>query len=236
MTIDAERLAENFTAALAEPAPPSTVDVARLLKDGHRAVRRRRAGAALTALAAAGLCGALAFAVLPAQPTDLAQPASEPHTSRGMDPLTMNGTFGWLPPGFSRVGNEFNSQPGSPAFDQAQATSTTPNKVLGPANVTLLTRVMPGDSLLGSTDKKRIGDINGHPAYWKAGEIALSNGALPADLGGGLVFQSPSGQWAELLGSDVNEADMVRIARTAVLTPKVIPMPIRITGLILLAG
>ena len=99
------------------------------------------------------------------------------------------------------------------------------------ANVSLSTKLVPGDSTARSDRMQRIGDINGHPAYWQAGEMLESNGKLKPYLGGNLDFQSPSGQLAEMTGQGVSESDMVRVARTAVLTPKAIPLPIRITGL-----
>jgi hypothetical protein len=233
MTFDAEHLAESLTTLLAEPAPPSTVDVARLLRDGRRTLRRRRAATALAGVAAAGLCGALVVAVLPAGPADRAVPATGTPAGAGIDPLTMNGTFGWLPTGFGMVAYEFNNESGNAALNEATAgnPAATAAGPMGPAELSLSTRLVPGDSLTSTTGKQRIGDINGHPAYWQPGEILQNNGTLKPYLGGNLVFQSPSGQWAQMTGQGVSESDMVRVAQSAVLTPKAIPLPIRITGL-----
>ncbi|GAA4632713.1 hypothetical protein GCM10023196_067250 [Actinoallomurus vinaceus] len=89
-----------ITTLAAEPQPPSTIDVERAVRDGHRRRRRRllmECGAVVAAVAlVAGGVGLLGRSGGRSAPAPVAAPAPT-----RFDPLVRYADFGWLPPGMS---------------------------------------------------------------------------------------------------------------------------------------
>lgn len=230
MTADPEQqLSNGFDAVFAEPAPASTIDVARLLADGRRQVFRRRAASALGAAAVVGLAALLAPSVVQggtAKPSTTTAPAAP-----GYDPLTLNVSFGWLPPQLSQVWYQ-NDTTGtmSPTGERASATAPSgENGITGQFMVT--TGVGPTGRPVSTAGMHDVGTINGHPAYWSTSVFTIPNSNVK-NTSSELVFRSPSGQVYDASVGSLSEQDSLRIARSMVYTPTKVALPVQVSEMV----
>ncbi len=230
MPIEEQHLADAFDTLLAEPMPPNTVDLGRILDDGHRLLRRRRALRALAGAAVVGVVCAAAPALLPGDgpgPSGTVIPATSATTDAHTDPLTVHAVFGWLPASTGDISYQHKPVPGSPTsfLDSAQARKSTMDEILEVS----LTTPGPGLTSLIPWGTQQAGLINGHPAYWLSEAPGqLAGHVIPKDV---VTFWSPSGQWVQLQTQDVSKQDALRIARTMVFAPSSVLLPLRLTGL-----
>ena len=210
--------------------PPAKVSIAEALRQG-RFLRRRRgfsATAAPVAVAAAVALIALAL-TLPAyvhRAAPVRPPTANPAPEPGQfDPLTVNISFGWLPPGEAAVTG------GTGGLDSWLSVYQEHNLNLhGKADANTrwqLTQYARGACTLGAshghlfcdTERQLSGhapDINGHPAFWE------SNNGLGSPYGPhqALVWTYAPGYWAELTstaGRWQSGQTLLRIARGAMI-------------------
>jgi hypothetical protein len=221
MSFQNERLSQRFDQVLAEPAPPTTVDVGRLLTDGHRLLIRRRVRAAVAGAAVVALAGVLVPSLLPG--STVAQVGAAASPSAKNDPLTLSVSFGWLPSGV--VANEYvHSAGGASGHSEALMANTDDGSI----QVDLTTVPAPWGTPQNVKGKTVAGVVNGHSAYWSPEPVAGGSNAASFN---GLVFQSRSGQWALLQSTGVSTADQLRIARGIAFGPEASPLPFQVTGL-----
>ncbi len=223
MSFENERLSQGFDQVLAEPAPPSTVNVGQLLADGHRLLIRRRARAALAGAAALALAGVLVPSLLPGSTTAQVGAAASPSATN--DPLTLSVSFTWLPSGV--VPSQYvHSAGGTSGHSEALMANTDDGSV----QIDLTTVPAPWGTPQSVKGTTVAGVINGHPAYWKPKPKAVGGGESLAASFNGLIFQSGSGQWALLQSIGVSAADQLRIARGTAFGPTATALPLQLTG------
>lgn len=189
---------------LDEPAPASTVDLARAAESGRRIRRRRTTLSTMAASAATVLTvvavGALAWTVPGGQHSAAASGSDPsvgpaPQTSlvlAGTDPVRLTARFGWLPP--SAVVTDRSWSTGS---DEQTATVGTD---LSGASIDLTVSYgaePPLGDLPGAIPATRIpaADVNGYHAYWLTRPRA---GAATPDQDVILRWQFGAKAWADL--------------------------------------
>ena len=228
MSIQAEHVCDAFDSMLAEPMPAETIDVMHVLGEGRRRRTRRRAGRAAAGVVTACLVGTLVPTLLaghnPAAQVNNGPAATSaaPTTDPLVDPLVPTASFGWLPAQLNQVTYMGN------ATEQAEIGPAPSNHSKGLGSVSLAT----GGWVQSQTSTKGMrtaGLINGHPAYarsWAPGTHGTGT------VGGNQVFfQSATGQWAQLTGYVLPEADTLKIAQHMVFSaPKAIPLPFQWNG------
>ncbi|MER7708280.1 hypothetical protein ABTX81_35995 [Kitasatospora sp. NPDC097605] len=209
------RLASGLAALADAPAPASRLDTAWAIHTGRSRLRRRRTGL-LGAVTAVVLGASLAGAVLPFGNPDAstapltggtsALPRFGPDTGR--DPMTINATFGWLPPGFEQY--MYDVSPGKLSITALGPETGAGDLLRGRINLAVYP---PGQEPpvpeMASTGTKwyliETAPVNGHPAYWRG-----TGPDNPVGLGGQrfLRFRVPDGRWAELTESNLESAPL----------------------------
>jgi hypothetical protein len=239
MTIGEEELHDAIEALAARPSPPTSIDAPSAIARGRRIVRRRRFALSASVVAAGGTAAALAVAVLPTNGTNVhgstvQQPATSalPHpTGPGSDPLTLSGTFGWLPPNAPNGGYSLHDS-------QVQAVARGSLRIGGNTPMIWLTIYPKGTTpALGKfadgTTQLRLDapDVNGHTAYWMTGSASDPTNGDDTYL----RWQSADGQWGELHGYSLATpsvtTEMLRIAADVDFAPHSVPLPLWISGL-----
>ncbi len=165
------------------------------------------------------------------QPTTSASALAQAPGS-GPDPLTLSGTFGWLPANAANAGYSLHD-------NELQAVARgVPS---GPAQLSpmIWLTVYPEGvtpSLGLAADGKpefRIAapDVNGQPAYWMTESRTDPTNADDTYL----RWQSPDGQWGELhgyyLATSAITAELLRVAAGVDFAPHSVPLPLWISGL-----
>lgn len=244
MILDEEQLRASLDQLTERPAPPPTLDAPAAIVQGQRLIRRRRISrgcAALAAVLAAVLVGTLIPTHGARSPVGTPLTGSASHTPAparpsgpGTDPLTLSGTFGWLPPNAQNVGYSLHT-------GQLQAVARGPatNEASPGSSAYIWLTVYPkgttptlGKFADGSSQLRvNAPDVNGHTAYW------VTNTASDPTNGGDtyLRWQDADGQWGELLayylGDDAIAATMLRVAAGVNFAPHAVPLPLWISGL-----
>jgi hypothetical protein len=213
-----QALTELFEQQTSADEPPMRASVAQAAREGQALRRRRRAGAVVTPLFAAGAVAAVALAavVLPghigARATALRAGATAKSQQAGSLPRHFNpqyqyATFGWLPTGASLTGG--TTAPGSISL---QADSSIPNATgsevtgyswrwteyaRGQCHVHGAVLVCGGQSVMRITS--RASDVVGKPAYWGYGP-QYPGGPLniPENHAPHLLGYAYGGGWATL--------------------------------------
>jgi len=245
--LDEERLRASLAELTEQQAPPIAFGAPEAIARGRRLTVRRRVTRGTFALTAGLIVALAAVLVATSGPTHGAgstplatsssgtnrfSAAPRPPAS-GTDPLTLSGTFGWLPANAQNVGYSLHSGQlaaearglGTPANPDASAfiwltvypAGTTPNL---------------GKFANGSTQLRvNAPDVHGHTAYW------VTNTASDPTNGGDtyLRWQDADGQWGELhayyLGQDDVTSTMLRVAAGVDFAPHAVPLPLWISGL-----
>lgn len=241
MTLDEARLRSSLDELTEQQAPPIAFDAPEAIVRGRRLARRRRLTRGTFALCA-GLAGVLAATQIPTHgsgSTTAASPGkgtavqSQP-SAAGTDPLTLSGTFGWLPTNAQNVGYSLHS-------GQLQAVArgpmTDPTSPQSSAMIWLTVYPSGSTPTLGTfpdgSAQLRVNapDVDGHAAYW------VTHAATDPTNSGDtyLRWQNADGQWGELhgyyLGNDDITSTMLRIAAGVNFAPHAVPLPLRISGL-----
>ncbi len=201
--------------------PPASVNIAEALRRGRLLRRRRRfSAAAAPVVVAAAVAGIALGTTLPA-PDHRAAPArpliANPAPLPGQfDPLAVNMSFGWLPPGEAAVAGATGMVNGWLSVNEVRNPSRSQNP---DANTRWrLSEFARGICTFGSGHRRLLcngqfflsgpaPDINGHSAFWES-----SYGPQhPA-----LVWEFAPGYWAELVGVGLQQSDqtLLRIARS----------------------
>jgi hypothetical protein len=205
--------------------PPAKVSIAEALRLGRLLRRRRRFSAAAAPVVAAAAVAGIALGTTlpahhnrgaPARPL-IANPAPLPGQ---FDPLAVNMSFGWLPPGEAAVTGATGMVNGWLSVSQVrnQSRSQSPN-----ANTRWrLSDWVPGVCTFGGGHRRvlcpgAVGfvsgaapDINGHRAFWESGYWPHQ----------ALVWSYAPGHWAELTstaGFQQSAQTLLRIARSAII-------------------
>ena len=244
MILDEERLRLSLDELTERQAPPVALDAPGAILQGRRLIRRRRLIRAYTTLAA-GLVVVLVGTLIPlhggGSPTATPATGSARQTSpaptpvgNGTDPLTLSGTFGWLPANAQNVGYSLHSGQLQAVARGAETDPTNPTSTamiwltVYPAGTT----PSLGKFADGSTQLRvNAPDVNGHTAYW------VTEAANDPTNGGDtyLRWQDADGQWGELLGYYLGNDDvtttMLRIAAGVDLAPHSVPLPLQISGM-----
>lgn len=235
MILDEERLRARLDELTGQQAPPIAIDAPDAIARGRRLVRRRRLTGTFSALAAS-LAAVLLTTLIPAHgagsPT--ATSPQPPSINADADPLTLSGTFGWLPANAQNVGYSLHS-------GQIQAVARGPmTDPSSPTNTAMIwltvypagTTPTLGKFADGSVQLRvNAPDVNAHSAYW------VTNAANDPTNGGDtyLRWQNADGQWGELhgyyLGNDDVTATMLRIAAGVDFAPHAVPLPLRVAGM-----
>ncbi|HEV2640970.1 MAG TPA: hypothetical protein VGX23_37995 [Actinocrinis sp.] len=253
MASPAESLAAAFERQAQTELPPDGVDVALAVAHGRRTVRKRRTAVSMAMTGALAAVAALAWtaaahgpghAVGPVAPA----PAPAPSTAsaaptvtttqifrsgpNGPDPLTVQASFGWLPPGMPISGYGAN-----PDADWTEA-----GAALGPGGTVVSTMVQLMTEATDSSDPTTAPPdpadvvpnqtLNGHPVEFKQVDSA-SAGSLGSEY---LTWLSPSGQQVWLFYSfKQNQAPgvdvLMHMARTVTYGTAQVPLPVSVAGL-----
>ncbi|MER7757114.1 hypothetical protein [Kitasatospora sp. NPDC097643] len=247
MTDEHRDLAEQLVSLAESPAPPPGFDPARSVVEGRARLRRRRraaigAAAAATAVVVAGALllgpgGSNAAPAPPAAPTLTATPSTTPTaaptptpTRAGIDPLTTEVHFGWLPDwvgGQAGVGYETGYHG---IYAQARGRGQDPARILlslQPAGSEPSMTAFGGHQKLV---KEEAPQVNGREAFW----AVAAEGDTPVQLT--LHWLAPSGRWAELSGyggqrSDVTREVLLKVAADVRFGHWDVPLPVQFTGL-----
>ncbi|WP_395295959.1 hypothetical protein ACF9IK_22645 [Kitasatospora hibisci] len=237
-------LAEQLVALADQPAPVAGYDPARAMVRGQALLRRRRrtaigAVAAATALVVGGtLLFAPAGSTAPAAPA-VAPPVTVPSTASpspaptrsGVDPLTTEVRFGWLPDwvgGNSGVGYETGYHG---TFTEARGRGeSAPRMILSlfPAGPEPAIEQGPGEE----REKVPTAAVNGQPAFWLVDQQAGARGQGDRLL----RWQTPSGRWAQIrayggLPKDLADDVLLRVAAGAEYGKWNVPLPVRFAPL-----
>jgi hypothetical protein len=202
--------------------PPTGVSIAEALRRGRVLRRRRRFSAVAAPVVAAAAVAGIALAVpspthdnrvAPARPP-IPNPAPQPGQ---FDPLTVNMSIGWLPPGEAALTGDTGDLNGSLTVYQERNlnlnsyTSRDANTRwrLSDYSQTICTfdgrhhrLLCNGQSILSGAAP----DINRHRAFWESG-YGPQHSAL--------VWEYAPGYWAELVSVGLHQSDqtLLRIAR-----------------------
>ncbi|HET9169483.1 MAG TPA: hypothetical protein VFN97_08600 [Actinospica sp.] len=240
MSIQEQKLYAAIEELADRPAPPSVIDAEAAISSGRRIVKRRR-GTRIAVVATLGVIGfALAAVVIPSHGgggTIAAQPPAKTQalaaTAAGADPLTLSGTFGWLPPNASNAGYSLHDSPTVVAVARGGDVSPSTNTptiwltVYPKGTTPKLGTAADGNAELRITAP----DVNGHPAYW------MTESAADPTNGGDayLRWQSSDGQWGEVHGYYLDTSDitgeLLRVAAGVDFAPHSVPLPLWISGL-----
>jgi hypothetical protein len=247
--LDETRLHDSLDELAERPAPPFAVNTAAAIKQGRRlALRRRRLNQAGGTLAVGALAAVLAVTLIPAHgaggrataaSSGFARTSAEASaparpTGPGTDPLTLSGTFGWLPANAQNVGYSLHDSP-----TQVQAVARGAMNAQNPNTAMIWLTVYPkgttpslGSFADGATQLRVAApEVDGRTAYW------ITDAANDPTNGGDtyLRWQSADGQWGELhgynWGDDDVTATMLRVATGVDFAPHSVPVPMWISGL-----
>jgi hypothetical protein len=242
--IDEARLHDAIETLAASPAPPTSIDAPEAIARGRRIVKRRRIARATTGIAAGGTAAVLAVAVLPThgapahggtvQRSATATSALPRPSGPGTDPLTLSGTFGWLPANAANAGYSLHDNQiqavARGSVGTPPGTSDTPMiwLTIYPKGTT----PPLGKFADGSTQLRLSApDVNGHTAYWMTD--SLSDPTNGGDTY--LRWQSADGQWGEVQGYSLATpnvtTELLRIAAGVNFAPNSVPLPLWISGL-----
>jgi hypothetical protein len=231
--LDEERLRASLDELTQQQTPPIAIDAPAAIVRGRRLVRRRRLTRTYSAVAA-GVATALLGTLIPTHGAGSPTTAPPPPSGTGADPLTLSGTFGWLPANAQNVGYSLHA-------GQIQAVArgpmTAPNSPTSTALIWLT--VYPAgttptlDKFADGSTQLRVDapDVNAHSAYW------VTNTASDPTNGGDtyLRWQNADGQWGELhgyyLGNDDVTSTMLRVAAGVDFAPHAVPLPLQISGM-----
>ena len=224
--------------AHAADAPPSRVDITAAVHAGRRLrVRRRRVRLAATALAlaAATVGGLLAVPRhTGADPASHGHGRSRWHLTGGVDahdPLLSTAQFGWLPSNLTASGYITDTH-----LDDARAGgSVTPGRRLPPPLLRLYVYPRGVDpAVRGARDPRTYTvpapNVNGRHAYW-----VTTDPNWPVSTDSQLRWQTADGRWAELVALYLPAAGqqqmLLRVAATATIGNRSVPLPMSISGL-----
>lgn len=238
---DHDDLTSRLAALADEPAPPPRLDAGRSIAEGTTRLRRRRralvgavavvTAAVITTTALLAPGGGSATPAPPAGPTATTSPspsATAAPTPVGVDPLTTEVHFGWLPAwahGERSIGYETGYHG---VYAQARGEGQDAPRILvsqyGAGEEPPMTG--PGSTKLHQVEAEPIG---GRPAYWAASDS-------PRDFQHTLRWQTASGRWAEITGyggktGDVTEEILHKAAEGVSFGHWNVPLPVRFTGL-----
>lgn len=219
-------LASELKTMAETPAPPLRLDIDLARTKGRR-VRRHRS-AAIAAVCAVAIAATAAVAI----PAALRDDASQDNRPADIVPpqrdalLVSRATFGWLPEDTAGIGVTDDDHHG--VYTQARApgdggpyatvavhpANETPPDPSGPDRIRPL-YLVPAEP------------VNGQQAYWATEnkEDPLNRGSLR------LIWQVPSGEWADLTAGSLNSADVRRVAADITVKNTPVAIPIRIDGL-----
>ncbi|MFJ3794418.1 hypothetical protein [Kitasatospora sp. NPDC090091] len=240
-------LAEQLVALADEPAPAAGYDPGRAMARGQAVLRRRRrtaigAVAAATALVIGGtLLLAPAGSTAPATPavaptvtvSSTASPSATPSaapTRSGVDPLTTEVRFGWLPDwvgGNSGIGYETGYHG---IFAEARGKGQTAPRILlslYPAGPEPEIEQGPGEK----REKVATTPVNGQPAFW-----LVDPQEQPGKSERQLRWKTPSGRWAMIRAyggraEDLADDVLLRVAAGAEYGKWNVPLPVRFAPL-----
>lgn len=244
MSIQEQKLYAAIEELADRPAPPSAIDADDAIRRGHRVVRRRRVARGATGAVVGIAAVAVAVSVLPSHGSsgttgtgaaNSSTKATPQHPSGpGTDPLTLSGTFGWLPTNVANVGYSLHETPNQVQAvargDQVLPSSDTPMIWLNiyPKGTTpTLGQFAGGNTQLRVNAPK----VNGQTAYWMT-----ESASDPTNAGDTwLRWQSPDGQWGELHAYSLDTPDitteLLRVAAGIDFAPHSVPLPMSISGL-----
>jgi hypothetical protein len=192
--------------------PPSKINIPAAHRRGRRLRRRRQAGVIVAPLLAAAAVLAIALTTLPAGPHRTAPPPASSGAPAAapqqFNPLIPFASFGWLPDHASLQTTSLLGQtellldgnpPGYPHEPSVQldAHSAGLCHVAGRE----LNCSVAGGTAVPETVGRRVGVVDGHPAYWAPPQVPKRRNGVP-QLGGvqpgTLVWQYAAGGWAAL--------------------------------------
>jgi hypothetical protein len=220
-----QALTELFEQQTSADQPPMRASLAQAARDGRALRRRRRAGAVVTPLFAAGAVAAIALAAaVPPGPIGTHATGARAGAATGLLPRHFNpqyqyATFGWLPAGASFTGGW--TAAGS---INLQADSTIPHATgsevagygwrwtgfaRGQCHLDRPLLVCGGQSVMRFTS--RASEVGGKPAYWGYGP-QYSGGPLniPESLAPHLLAYEYAGSWATLAAP---RSGLLKVAR-----------------------
>ena len=209
---DEERLAGNLSALADYRMPPSSISTEAVLDAGHRRVRLRRGGTALGTAAVVAITAVAAWGVTTTGHGGGSNVTSAVWSSdSGVDPMTPQLAFGWLP-GPTIGGYGWTE-------DASGSTIAVENGTVN-ASVTLEPPGAP-EPAGPYTDA---GTVDGHPAVWAA-QGGGGNNPL-------LVWRYKPDTWANVLAEGANQADTLKIADTLHIGPQApMPLPMHLAAL-----
>lgn len=251
MASPAENLAAAFERQAQTDLPPDGVDVALAVAHGRRTVRKRRTAVSMAMTGALAAVAALAWTAAahgPGHAVGPVAPAPAPSTAsaaptvtstqifhsgpNGPDPLAVQASFGWLPPGMPISG--YGSNP--------DADWTEAGAALGPSDTVVSTMVQLMTEATNTSDPTTVPTdsanlvpnqtLNGHPVEFDQVDSA-SAGSLGNEY---LKWLSPSGQQVWLFYSFKQHQEpgvdvLMHMARTVTYGTKQIPLPVSVAGL-----
>jgi hypothetical protein len=223
MTLLEDQIRELYRQVTDAEQPPTTVRIAEALRRGRFLRRWRRfSAAAAPVVAAAAAAGIALAATMPAhdhRPTPARPPITNPVPLAGrFDPLKVNMSFGWLPPGEAALTGGTGDVNGSLIVYQERNlnlnsyTSRDANtrwrlqdysRSICTFDSRHLRLMCNGQSILSVAP-----DINGHRAFWESGYDWTHQS---------LVWEYAPGYWAELTSDahfQQSAQTLLRIARS----------------------
>ena len=225
MTLLEDQIRELYRQVTDAEQPPARVSIAEALRRGRFVRRRRRfsaaaapvvAAAAVTGIALAATLPAHDHRAAPARPL-IANPAPKPGK---FDPLKVNMSFGWLPPGEAALTGGTGDVNGSLVVYQERNlnlnsyTSRDANTrwrlsdwALGFCTIGSGHRSVHCPGLVSGNVSSPAPEINGHRAFWESGYWPHQ----------ALVWEYAPGYWAELTSDahfQQSAQTLLRIARS----------------------
>jgi len=205
--------------------PPAKVSIAEALRRGRLLRRWRRFSAAAAPVVAAAVVAGIALAATPPTHAHRLAPAKPPIPNPVpqpglLDPLTVNMSFGWLPPGEAAVsgstGDINSSLNVGPVTNPSRSHSLYANTrwrlrewALGFCTISNVHGAVHCPGLVGNV-ADAAPDINGHRAFWLSGYWPHQ----------ALVWTYAPGLWAQLtstVGVRQSDQTVLRIARGVVI-------------------
>jgi hypothetical protein len=231
-----QALRELFEQRTAMDQPPVRASIARAARDGRTLRRRRRAGAIVTPIFAAGAVAAVAIAIAmtpaqtgsrPPRPGTTAKPPPPSLVPSRFNPQYAYAAFGWLP-----AGAAFTSGSTAPGLITLIANNGRYRWLwIGYARDAchirshfLMCGRQPVVRITG-----RATDVDGRPAYWGYGALVPGEPIGPGEPGTHLLAYQFAGGWATLSAPPASLQKVAENARTTV--PAKIRYPVQLRGI-----